>query len=151
MRYGVFRGPRLLTCGRIVSATAPGGRLFPGMYREADGPDEMRKAVREQVRQGADYIKVMSTGARSVELEDPNPAQLTGDEIAALVDEAHRLGYRVAAHAEGLAGTELSIRLGVDTVEHGMYSTSVLTCWTRWPRPGRFSYRLCRASTASPA
>lgn len=121
MRYGAFRGPRLLTCGRIVSATAPGGRFFDGMYREADGPDEVRKAVREQVRRGADFIKIMSTGARSVELEDPRPAQVTEEEMAALVDEAHRLGYRVAAHAEGLPGTELSIRHGVDTVEHGMY------------------------------
>lgn len=121
VRYGAFRGPRLLTCGRIVSATAPGGRFFDGMYREADGPDEVRKAVREQVRRGADFIKVMSTGARSVELEDPHPAQLTGPEVAALVDEAHRLGFRVAAHAEGLAGTELAIRFGADTIEHGMY------------------------------
>ncbi|MEV6039107.1 amidohydrolase family protein [Nonomuraea sp. NPDC052116] len=121
MRYGAFRGPRLLTCGRIVSATAPGGRFFDGMYREADGPDEVRKAVREQMRRGADFIKIMSTGARSVELEDPRPAQVTEEEMAALVDEAHRLGYRVAAHAEGLPGTEVSIRHGVDTVEHGMY------------------------------
>lgn len=121
MRYGAFRGPRLLTCGRIISASSPGGRFFDGMYREADGPDEVRKAVREQVRRGADFVKVMSTGARSVELEDPNPAQMSREEIAALVEEAHRLGYRVAAHAEGLAGTELSIRAGVDTVEHGMY------------------------------
>ncbi len=121
MRYGAFRGPRLLTCGKIVSATAPGGRFFDGMYREADGPDEIRKAVREQVRRGADFIKVMTTGARSVELEDPHPAQLTSHEIAALTDEAHRLGYRVAAHAEGLPGTELAIRLGADTIEHGMY------------------------------
>jgi imidazolonepropionase-like amidohydrolase len=50
MRYGAFRGPRLLTCGRIVSATSAGGRFFDGMYREADGPDEVRKAVREQLR-----------------------------------------------------------------------------------------------------
>jgi imidazolonepropionase-like amidohydrolase len=121
MRYGAFRGPRLLTCGRIVSASSPGGRFFDGMYREADGPDEVRKAVREQVRRGADFVKVMSTGARSVELEDPDPAQMTREELAALVEEAHRLGYRVAAHAEGLAGAELSIRLGVDTIEHGMY------------------------------
>lgn len=121
MRYGAFRGPRLLTCGRIISASSPGGRFFDGMYREADGPDEVRKAVREQVRRGADFVKVMSTGARSVELEDPTPAQMIREEIAALVDEAHRLGYRVAAHAEGLAGTELSIRSGVDTVEHGMH------------------------------
>ena len=121
MRYGAFRGPRVLTCGRIVSPTAPGGRFFAGMYREADGPDDVRRAVREQLRRGADFVKVMSTGARSVELEDPDPAQLTGAEIAVLVEEAHRMGYRVAAHAEGLAGTELAIEHGVDTIEHGMY------------------------------
>jgi len=121
MRYGAFRGPRLLTCGKIVSATAPGGRFFAGMYREADGPDDIRRAVREQLRRGADFIKVMTTGARSVELEDPDPAQLTGPEIVALVQEAHRQGYRTAAHAEGIAGTELAILEGIDTIEHGMY------------------------------
>ena len=121
MRYGAFRGPRVLTCGKIVSATAPGGRFFEGMYREADGPDDIRRAVREQLRRGADFIKVMTTGARSVELEDPDPAQLTGPEIAALVQEAHRQGYRTAAHAEGIAGTELAILEGIDTIEHGMY------------------------------
>jgi imidazolonepropionase-like amidohydrolase len=121
MRYGAFRGPRLLTCGRIVSATAPGGRFFEGMYREADGPDDVRRAVREQLRRGADFVKVMSTGARSVELEDPDPAQLTRTEIATLVEEAHRQGYRVAAHAEGIDGTEIAIEEGVDTIEHGMY------------------------------
>ncbi len=121
MRYGAFRGPRLLTCGQIVSATSPGGRFFPGMYREADGPDEIRKAVREQLRRGADFVKVMTTGARSVELEDPDPMQLTHQEIAVLVSEAHRQGYRTAAHCEGLAGTELAIMEGIDTIEHGMY------------------------------
>jgi imidazolonepropionase-like amidohydrolase len=121
MRYGAFRGPRLLTCGAIVSATAPGGRWFTGMYREADGPDDVRRAVREQLRRGADFIKVMTTGARSVELEDPDPAQMTREEIATLVEEAHRQGYRTAAHAEGLAGTELAILEGIDTIEHGMY------------------------------
>ena len=81
----------------------------------------MRRAVREQLRRGADFIKVMTTGARSVELEDPDPAQLTRAEVAALVEEAHRQGYRVAAHCEGIAGTELAIEEGVDTIEHGMY------------------------------
>jgi imidazolonepropionase-like amidohydrolase len=121
MRYGAFRGPRLLTCGRIVSATAPGGRFYGAMYREADGPDEIRKAVREQLRDGADFIKVMTTGARSNELEDPEPMQLTDAELAALVDESHRMGFKVAAHAEGLAGTAAAVEHGVDTIEHGMY------------------------------
>ncbi len=121
MRYGAFHGPRLLTCGRIVSPTGPGGRFFAGMYREADGPDDVRRAVREQLRYGADFVKVMTTGARSVELEDPDPAQLTREELAVVVEEAHRMGYRVCAHCEGLAGTELAIEAGIDTIEHGMY------------------------------
>jgi imidazolonepropionase-like amidohydrolase len=91
------------------------------MYREADGCDDIRRAVREQLRRGADFIKVMTTGARSVELEDPDPAQLTRAEIATLVEETHRQGYRVAAHAEGIAGTEIAIEVGIDTIEHGMY------------------------------
>jgi imidazolonepropionase-like amidohydrolase len=121
MRYGAFRGPRLLTCGKIVSATAPGGRFYGDMYREADGPDDIRRAVREQIRAGADFVKVMTTGARSNELEDPEPLQLTEPELAAVTDEAHRLGYRVAAHAEGLDGCAAAIRHGADTIEHGMY------------------------------
>ncbi len=121
MRYGAFRGPRLLTCGKIISATAPGGRFYGDMYREADGPDDMRRAVREQIRAGADFVKVMTTGARSNELEDPEPLQLTEPELTAVTDEAHRLGYRVAAHAEGLDGCAAAIRHGADTVEHGMH------------------------------
>jgi imidazolonepropionase-like amidohydrolase len=62
----------------------------------------------------------MATGARSVVREDPEPAQLTSDELAAVVDEAHRLGLRVAAHAEGLQGIRLAILAGVDTIEHGL-------------------------------
>jgi imidazolonepropionase-like amidohydrolase len=121
MRYGAFRGPRLLTCGKIISATAPGGRFYGDMYREADGPDDIRRAVREQIRAGADFVKVMTTGARSNELEDPEPLQLTEPELAVVTDEAHRMGYRVAAHAEGLDGCAAAIRHGVDTIEHGMY------------------------------
>ena len=121
VRYGAFPAPRMLLSGRIVSATAPGARFFPDMYREADGPDDIRRAVREQIRAGADFVKVMSTGARSVELENPDPAQLTAAEMTAFVEEAHRQTYRTAAHCEGLAGTELAITAGIDTVEHGFH------------------------------
>jgi imidazolonepropionase-like amidohydrolase len=117
---GIVPGPRILSCGRIVSATAPGGVIFGTMYREADGPWEMRTAVREQIRRGADFIKFMATGARSVVAEDPEPPQMTLEEMQAIVDEAHRMGRRVAAHAEGLAGTRLAIQAGADTIEHGL-------------------------------
>jgi imidazolonepropionase-like amidohydrolase len=120
VRLGVIEGPRILSCGRIISATAPGGAIFTTMYREADGPDDMRKAVREQLRRGADFIKLMATGARSVLAEDPEPAQMTAEELQAIVEEAHRLGVRVAAHVEGLEGARLAVGAGVDTIEHGL-------------------------------
>jgi imidazolonepropionase-like amidohydrolase len=120
VNLGVVPGPQVLSCGRIVSATSPGGVLFHAMYRQADGADEMRKAVREQLRAGADFIKFMATGARSVELENPEPAQMTREEMRAIIDEAHRMGFRVAAHAEGLDGTRAAIEEGVDTIEHGL-------------------------------
>jgi len=121
MRYGAFRGPRLLTCGRIISATAPGGRFYGTMYREADGADDMRRAVREQIRAGADFIKIMTTGARSNEMEDPEPLQVTEAEFEAVAQEAGRMGYKLAAHAEGLPGCEAAISHGADTIEHGIY------------------------------
>jgi imidazolonepropionase-like amidohydrolase len=116
---GYSPGPRIVLCGQIVAATSPGAAAFAGMYREADGVDEVRRAVREQIRQGADLIKVMTTGALTVPLEDVHPAQMTDDELAVLVDEAHRSGFRVASHAEGADGIRQSVAAGVDTVEHG--------------------------------
>ena len=120
IKLGVIPGPRVWSCGRIISATAPGGRIFGTMYREADGPWEMRQAVREQIQRGAHFIKFMATGARSVVGEDPEPPQMTGQEMAAICDEAHRMGLRVAAHAEGLEGARLAITSGADTIEHGL-------------------------------
>ena len=120
VRLGAIPAPRILACGRIVSATSAGGRHFGDMYREADGRDEMRRATREQFRRGADFIKIMTTGARSCELEDSSPLQMTRVEIATVVDEAHRMGYRVAAHCEGLDGSRVAIEEGVDTIEHGL-------------------------------
>ena len=120
IRLGLCPGPRVLACGRIISATSPGCRIFTTMYRPADGCDEVRKAVREQLMMGADFIKVMTTGARSVVLEDPEPAQLTREEVRTIVAEAHRMGARVAAHVEGLNGARIAVEEGVDTIEHGL-------------------------------
>jgi imidazolonepropionase-like amidohydrolase len=120
IRLDLTPGPRILTCARIISATSPGCRIFTTMYRPADGPDEVRKAAREQLAMGADFVKIMATGARSVVLEDPEPAQLTREEVRTVVEEAHRLGKHVAAHAEGLGGTRVAVEEGVDTIEHGL-------------------------------
>jgi imidazolonepropionase-like amidohydrolase len=60
---GLFEGPRILTSGKIISMTAAGNDYFLGMYREADGCDEVRKAAREQLKAGADFLKLMATGA----------------------------------------------------------------------------------------
>lgn len=117
---GLCPGPRVLTCARIVSATSPGCRIFTTMYRPADGCDEVRKAVREQLMMGADFVKVMATGARSVALENPEAAQFAREEIRTVVEEAHRMGVRVAAHAEGLEGARIAVEEKVDTIEHGL-------------------------------
>jgi len=116
---GLTPGPRILLSGRIISATSPGGRKFGDMYITADGPDAARGAVRQVLADGADFVKVMATGALTVHREPVHPAQLTRAELEAIVDEAHRLGVRVAAHAEGLAGIRLAVEVGVDTIEHG--------------------------------
>jgi len=116
---GMAPGPRLLLSGRIVSATSLGARIFGTMYLTANGPDEMRAAVRQVIADGADLVKVMVTGALTVDRENIHPTQMTPAELGALVDEAHRLGVRVAAHAEGLDGIRLAVDCGVDTLEHG--------------------------------
>ena len=151
VRLGIVEGPRILSCGRIISATAPGGAIFTTMYREADGPDDMRQAVREQLRRGADFVKLMATGARSVLVEDPEPAQMTADELHAIVDEAHRLGIRVAAHAEGLDGREGRRAAGR---RHGraraVAASRAGAAWTRWPTRDRAGSDAERRSTISP-
>ena len=110
MRSGAFDGPRVLTCCRIVSPTGRGRALLRGHVPGGRQPG--RRAVREQLRDGAGFVEVMTAGARTVELENPDPPQLTREGLAALVDESHLLGYRVCAHCEGLAGTELAVRGG---------------------------------------
>ena len=90
------------------------------MYREADGPWDMRKAVREQIKRGAEFSSSWPQALDQSWLEDPEPPQMTLEEMKAIVDEAHRMGKRVAAHAEGLEGTRWALEAGADTIEHGL-------------------------------
>jgi imidazolonepropionase-like amidohydrolase len=112
---GDVSGSRIVPCGQIICMTGGHGvepPASPGMAREADGPDDCRKAVREQIRAGADCIKVTTNGPLNV-------VELTQPELDAIVDEAHRCDRRVACHASILGSSQMAIRAGVDTMEHG--------------------------------
>jgi imidazolonepropionase-like amidohydrolase len=85
----------------------------------ASGADQFRDAVRFQVKYGADVIKVCATGGVLSLGDDVGAPQLTQAEMDALVDEAHRLGRRTAAHAHGAEGAKVAIRAGIDSIEHG--------------------------------
>jgi len=121
IQRGEFAGPRLCLAGRFISITEAGADYYEGMYRVADGVDEIRKAVREQVRHGADLIKIGVTGAVLVEHGVPGATHFNEDEIQALVEEAGKFGRRVAAHAHGADGIRKAIQAGVHTIEHGTY------------------------------
>jgi len=93
---GLARSPRLVLAGKVISITTAGASAWLGMYRQADGPDELVQAVREQVAAGADVIKLMATGAvLAPGHERPGAAQLTSAELRAAVDTAHTLGRAV--------------------------------------------------------
>ncbi|MFL5625831.1 MAG: amidohydrolase family protein [Ktedonobacteraceae bacterium] len=116
---GYCRGPRLVLAGRLLSMTSAGAEAFNGMYREADGADGVRKAAREQLKAGADVIKVMATGAVMTPGEQPGASQFTFEELCAAAEEAHKAGRKVAAHAHGSAGILTAVLAGTDTIEHG--------------------------------
>src|SRR5262249_46276787 len=107
--------------GRFISITEAGADYYKGMYRVADGMDDVRKAVREQVKHRADLIKIGVTGAVLVESGVPGATHFNEDEIGALVEEAKKFGRRVAAHAHGVDGIRKALQAGVDTIEHGTY------------------------------
>ena len=107
VEQGIFPGPRLLITGEAIVQT--GGHTY-WCCREASGPDEMRRAVRDQVRAGADLIKIMACH---------DTLEFTDAELEAIVDESHRNGLPITAHATFNAAIERVARFGIDCVEHG--------------------------------
>ena len=123
---GDIAGPRLRTSGLCLTITGGHGDMFPphvviqGMGRIVDGPVEARKAAREQIKAGADNIKLMATGGGM----SPGPgtvAQLTVDEMRAAVEEACKYEKTTAAHAIGTEGIKNALNAGVRTIEHGTF------------------------------
>ena len=116
---GVFVGPRIFACGRAMNITGGHGHGTLGSV-EVDGPYEMRKAVREQLKHGADQIKLMVTGGVMTAGEGMQESQFLLDEIRAATEVAHQKGRRVCVHAWGAAGIKTAIGGGVDCIEHGL-------------------------------
>ena len=116
---GWVDGPRIIAAGQPIAMT--GGHGWK-MARECDGPDEVRKAVREQLKAGADCIKLMATGGlASMPIEDPQTVEMTEDELRAGIEESHKRGRLTCAHADATEGIKNAIRAGIDSIEHGAY------------------------------
>jgi imidazolonepropionase-like amidohydrolase len=129
---GFIPGPRIVASGPAISITGGHGdmngfapavsnMMYPAErdFAIVDGPDEMRHVVREQIKYGVDVIKLLATGGVLSQGDKPGAEQLTYDEMKVAVDEAHRTGRKVAAHAHGTEGIKDAVRAGVDSIEHG--------------------------------
>jgi imidazolonepropionase-like amidohydrolase len=124
---GYVPGPRIVPATYLIGAV--GGHCdpsegFPPSFNElpapavGTGPNDMRRIVRTLHKNGAEVIKICATGGVLSKTDAPGAQQLSYDEMKAIVDEAHMLGLRVAAHAHGTAGINDALRAGVDTIEH---------------------------------
>jgi imidazolonepropionase-like amidohydrolase len=132
---GLVPGPRLQISVTLLSQTGghgdgwfPSGQtldfwpVYPGMPDGlVDGPEAMRRKVRELVRAGADVIKVATSGGVLSPTDDPRHAHFRDDELTALVTEAAAAGRWVMAHAQGADGIKAAVRAGVRSIEHGIY------------------------------
>ncbi len=127
---GWVPGPRMMAAGHAIGITGghcdengfkPG--LFDGGIKDgiANGPEEIRAAVRYQVKYGADVIKTCATGGVLSEGDAVGATQYTYEEMKALVDEATKLDRKVAAHAHGTEGIKIAVRAGVSSIEHGSF------------------------------
>ncbi len=130
---GIIMGPRMLVATKGIGAT--GGHFDPtSQFRDllfghepdasegiADGPDEVRKAVRLEVKNGADVIKAAVSGGVLSLVDEVDTPQFTAPEMAALVDESHRLRKKVAVHCHGDQAAREAIEAGVDSIEHGSF------------------------------
>ena len=127
---GWTAGPRMMSAGHAIGMR--GGHcdengFRPGLFDPgieegiADGPDQIRAAVRYQIKYGADVIKTCATGGVLSEGDAVGATQYTFEELKALVDEANKLERKVAAHAHGTEGIKIAVRAGVSSIEHGSF------------------------------
>jgi len=126
---GLFVGPRITGAGHYISVTGGGGDanfispeqsvIADGLV--VDGPDEMRKAVRQEIKNGSDWIKLLVTGAFMSVGDNPAHVHFSPEELRAAVEEAHRREVPVMAHAHAAEGIKQAVRAGVRSIEHGTF------------------------------
>ena len=144
---GLATGPRMFLAGRLLSITTGGVDYYPGMYEVANTPDEVRAAARKQLANGADFIKVMATGAMlSPENEDARAIQFRLEELAAAVEIARDNFKHVAAHAHACRGIENAVEAGADSIEHGSFADEGVL--KRMAEKGVFLVPTCCAFTS---
>jgi imidazolonepropionase-like amidohydrolase len=127
---GFVPGPRIIAAGSSLAATGGHGDV-DGVKAElltlwtpetiCDGPYDCRRATRHAIKYGADWIKITATGGVLSDTATGTDQQMTDDELREIMDTAHRLGVKVAAHAHGTDGINAALRAGVDTIDHGSF------------------------------
>ena len=127
---GFVPGPRIFAAGSSLAATGGHGDV-DGVKAElltlwtpetiCDGPYDCRRATRYAIKYGADWIKITATGGVLSDTATGTDQQMTDDELKEIIDTAHGLGVRVAAHAHGTDGINAALRAGVDTIDHGSF------------------------------
>lgn len=132
IQKGIVAGPRMWVAGPPLGPTGGHGDPMNGFdpalshpgWKDSivDSPDDARRIVRELRRGGVDLIKIMPSGGVLSIGDDPNQQLMTDEEIKAVIDTAHALGLKVAAHAHGKKAIDAAVRLGVDSIEHGSYA-----------------------------
>lgn len=125
-------GPRIVACGRMVGQTGGHSDILHslpvdysaeriGIGRVADGVNEVRKAAREQLREGADFLKIITTGGVMSERDVSTACQYSMEEIRAFVQEADHVGCRTSSHSQGTQGIKNALAGGIQVIEHGMH------------------------------
>lgn len=131
---GALVGPRIIAAGKAISITGGHGDPTNGLREDlggipgpengvGDGPDECAKAVRHQIKLGADVIKLTATGGVLSQSSAGLAQHFSDAELQSIVHAAHAMGRKVAAHAHGTDGINAALRAGVDSIEHGSYQT----------------------------
>jgi imidazolonepropionase-like amidohydrolase len=131
IEMGIAKGPRIVAPGRIITMTGghgdfylPSGMSYQDMSLVSDGPIETRRSARINLREGADFVKICTTGGVMSPTDPVDTPQYTVDEIAAVCDEASHVHKCVASHAHGPTGIMNALLGGVKSIEHGSIQTS---------------------------